>query len=183
MAKTFETITPALQEWIEQQHVFFVASAPNTPDGHVNCSPKGGDSLRILNDREVAYLDLTGSGAETIAHLQENGRLVIMWCAFEGGPKIVRLHGRGTALLPADAEFDQLRPLFPPHPGTRAIIKLTATRISDSCGYTVPFMDFVKHRDTLDRWSEAKSAEELADYRQKNNTISLDGLPGYPRKD
>lgn len=183
MGKTFETITPELREWIEKQHMFFVASAPNAADGHINCSPKGGDSLRILNDHEVAYLDLTGSGVETIAHLQENGRLVIMWCAFEGGPKIVRLHGRGTALLPSDAEFDQLRPLFPEHSGTRAIIKLTATRISDSCGYSVPFMDFVKHRDTLDRLCESMSAEELADYRQKKNTISLDGLPGVPNKD
>jgi hypothetical protein len=182
MGKTFETIVPALQEWIAQQHVFFVATAPLATDGHVNCSPKGSDSFRILNDHEVAYLDLTGSGVETIAHVSENERIVIMFCAFEGPPKIVRIHGRGEVVLPTDPDFAQLSALFPSHAGARAIIRVKATRISDSCGFTVPFMDHVKHRDTLDRWTDKKTPEELADYRKLKNETSIDGIPGYPTK-
>jgi hypothetical protein len=180
MGKTFDTIVPALREWIAKQHVFFVATAPLAGDGHINCSPKGSDSFRILNDHEVAYLDLTGSGIETIAHVQENERIVIMFCAFEGPPKIVRIHGRGEAVLPTNPEFAQLRPLFPAHSGARAIIKVKASRISDSCGFTVPFMDYVEHRDTLDRWTEKKSPKELADYRKLKNSKSIDGIRGYP---
>ncbi|MBT5901207.1 MAG: pyridoxamine 5'-phosphate oxidase family protein [Opitutaceae bacterium] len=180
MGKTFETLVPALREWIAKQPVFFVATAPLADDGHVNCSPKGSDSFRILNEREVAYLDLTGSGVETIAHVQENERIVIMFCAFEGPPKIVRIHGRGDIILPTDPEFAQLSPLFPSHAGARAIIRVKATRISDSCGFTVPFMDYVKHRETLDRWTDKKSPEELADYRKLKNETSIDGIPGYP---
>ena len=180
MGKTYETITPSLQEWIQQQRVFFVSTAPLAADGHVNCSPKGGDSFRILNEREVAYQDLTGSGIETIAHLRENKRIVIMFCAFEGPPKIVRIHGEGQVVLPDDPDFAPLAPLFPAHEGTRAFIRIRAHRVSDSCGFTVPFMDFVQPRDTLDRWTEKKTAEELADYRCQKNSRSIDDLPGYP---
>lgn len=180
MGKTYATIAPSLQEWIAQQKVFFVSTAPLASDGHINCSPKGSDSFRILNDREAAYLDLTGSGIETIAHVQENRRIVIMFCAFEGPPKIVRIHGAGRVVLPDDPEFAQLAPLFPTHAGARAIIRIQANRISDSCGYAVPFMDYVKHRDTLDRWTDKKTAEELSGYRQQKNHQSINGIPGYP---
>ncbi len=180
MGKTFETIVPALREWIAKQHVFFVATAPLDGNGHVNCSPKGSDSFCILNENEVAYLDLTGSGIETIAHVQENERIVIMFCAFEGPPKIVRIHGRGEAVLPEHPDFAQLCALFPDNPGTRSIIRVKATRISDSCGFTVPFMDYVKHRDTLDVWAEKKGPEGIAEYRQQKNLQSIDGIPGYP---
>ena len=182
MGKTFETIVPALQEWIAQRHVFFVATAPLATDGHVNCSPKGSDSFRILNDHEVAYLDLTGSGVETIAHVSENERIVIMFCAFEAPQKTVRIHGRGEVVLPADPDFAQLSVLFPSHAGARAIIRVKANRISDSCGFTLPFMDYVEHRDTLDRWTDKKTPEELVDYRKLKNETSINGIPGYPTK-
>ncbi len=180
MGKTYDSLTPSLIEWIGEQRVFFISTAPLAADGHVNCSPKGGDCLRILSEHEVAYLDLTGSGVETIAHVQENKRIVVMFCAFEGPPKIVRIHGEGEVLLPDHADFAQLRPLFPANAGTRSIIRIRANRISDSCGFTVPFMDFVKPRDTLDRWAEKKSAAELAEYRSLKNRESIDGIPGYP---
>lgn len=138
MAKTYEKIDDKLADWIKQQHLFFVATAPLTRDGHINCSPKGGDSFRVLDPVTVAYQDLTGSGAETIAHLRENGRVVIMFCAFDGAPRIVRLHGRGEALAPGHADFASLAARFPQHLGTRAFIRITVSRISDSCGYAVP---------------------------------------------
>ena len=178
MAKEFETITPELSAWIGKQRMFFVATAPLAGDGLVNCSPKGLDSFRITGPKEVAYLDLTGSGVETIAHLRENGRIVIMFCAFEGPPKIVRLQGTGSALLPGTDEFARLRPNFPENPGTRAIIKIEVSRISDSCGYSVPLYDFVEDRDVLDRWAENKGPEGVRAYQQENNLRSLDGLPG-----
>lgn len=179
MATVFPHITPDLREWISRQKVFFVATAPLQAGGHVNCSPKGCDSLRILGDLEAAYLDLTGSGAETIAHLQENGRMVIMFCAFEGPPRIVRLHGRGEVTYRDEPGYAPLAEAFPPHAGARAIIRLHVSRVSDSCGYSVPLMDFVAHRDVLDKWSERKGAENLEAYRREKNVNSIDGLPGY----
>jgi hypothetical protein len=157
--------------------MFFVATAPLAADGHVNCSPKGMDSFRLLGPREVAYLDLTGSGAETIAHLRENGRIVFMFCAFEGAPQIVRLHGRGEALVPGSAAYELLRPQFPEYLGTRSIVRATIGRISDSCGYAVPHYTFAEQRDTLSRWSEKKGFEGLATYRKEKNARSIDGLP------
>ena len=178
MGKTYDVLTPALQGWIAKQNIFFVATAPLAADGHINCSPKGGDSFRILNDRQVAYHDLTGSGVETIAHVRENRRLLIMFCAFEGSPQIVRLYGQGEAITPDHPDFASLVSLFPSHPGTRAVIRLNLTRITDSCGYAVPLMDYVKDRDVLDRWAENKGADGVTDYQQKNNLRSIDGLPG-----
>ena len=183
MGKTYDTLPSDLQDWIAQQKVFFVSTAPSGDDGHINCSPKGSDSFRILNDREVAYLDFTGSGIETISHVQQNGRIVIMFCAFEGPPKIARIHGIGEVVYPTDSTFAELSQRFPENPGTRAIIKVKATRISDSCGYTVPFMDFVKPREALDRWAEKKTPAGLVDYRRENNRTSIDGIPGYPAED
>lgn len=178
MGKTYEALTPELQAWIAAQNIFFVATAPLAADGHINCSPKGGDSFRILNDHQVAYHDLTGSGVETIAHVRENRRLLIMFCAFEGSPQIVRLHGHGEAITPDHPDFASLVSLFPTHLGTRAVIRLNLTRITDSCGYAVPLMDYVQDRDVLDRWAEKKGKDGVTDYQQKNNLRSIDGLPG-----
>jgi hypothetical protein len=177
MAETYDAITPALAEWVRAQHVFFVATAPLAADGHVNCSPKGLDTLRILGPHEVAYLDLTGSGAETIAHLRENGRIVLMFCALDGPPKIVRFHGTGTCLMPGSAEWAALRDHFPPHVGERAIVHVRVGRVSDSCGYAVPRYTFVGERETLTRWAERKGAEGIAAYHGERNARSIDGLP------
>jgi Pyridoxamine 5'-phosphate oxidase len=178
MGKIHDAITPDLAAWIEQQHLFFVATAPLAGDGHLNCSPKGLDSLRILGPRQVAYLDLTGSGIETVAHLRENGRIVFLFCAFNGSPKIVRFHGTGRAVLPGSPEWNELRNAFPDHPGARAIILVDLTRITDSCGFGIPRYDYVADRDTLGRLAESRGDEQLALYRQENNARSIDGLPG-----
>lgn len=183
MGKTYEAITPELANWLKAQPVFFVATAPLAANGLVNCSPKGMDTLRVLGPTEVAYLDLTGSGVETVAHLSENGRIVFMFCAFQGLPKIVRLHGRGEVITPESADWQTLRPLFPDHPGARAIIRASLLRIGDSCGFAVPQMEFVAERDTLTRSIHAKGGEEgLRRYRNEKNAQSLDGLPALERK-
>jgi len=132
----------------------------------------------VLGLTTVAYLDLTGSGVETIAHLRDNGRIVLMFTAFDGRPQIVRLHGRGRVVVPDDAEFDELVQRFPRNPGTRSVIVVDVDRISDSCGYAVPRMDYVADRDVLDLWAEKKGPKGLAAYRAKSNAVSLDGLPG-----
>ena len=177
MGKLYDQITPEIAEWVKQQHLFFVATAPLAGDGHINCSPKGLDSLRILAPRRVAYLDLTGSGAETIAHLRENGRIVFMFCAFDGAPKIVRFHGRGEVVIPTSAGWSELQGLFPDYPGPRAIIVAEITRVSDSCGFGVPKFEFSEDRDAMQRWAETKGPEGLTQYRKQKNTRSLDDLP------
>jgi len=182
MAKTFDGITPELADWIARQHVFFVASAPLSGDGHVNCSPKGMDAFRVFGPLEVAYIDLTGSGAETIAHLRENGRCVLMFCAFSGAPKIVRLHGTGTVVEPDMPGFDELRKEFPDYVGTRAIITVRVTRVSDSCGFAVPRLEFVEDRDSLERWADKKGPEAMGQYRRDRNARSIDGLPALNLK-
>lgn len=179
MSKTLESITPDLRDWLRQQHLFFVATAPRDEEAHLNCSPKGGDSFRVIGDHEVAYVDLTGSGVETISHLQENGRIVVMFCAFSGPPKIVRLHGQGSVLYPGTPEFAALAKHFPEHPGTRAIIRVRVSRVSESCGFAVPRFEFIEDRDTLDKWAEQKGRDELTAYREKKNKQSIDGIPGY----
>jgi hypothetical protein len=178
MSKVFESIDESLAGWIAEQKLFFVATAPLSGEGLLNCSPKGMDSLRVLGPQEVAYLDLTGSGVETIAHVQENGRIVVMFCAFEGTPRIVRLHGTGTVVTPDHADWPALSALFPVYSGARAIVRVACTRISDSCGFAVPRYSYVEDRDTLVRWAESKGDDALAEYRTQNNTRSLDGLPG-----
>ena len=177
MAKIYETIDEKLAAWLRQQHMFFVATAPLQADGHINCSPKGGDSFRFLDPVTIAYQDYTGSGVETIAHLRENGRIVIMFCAFDGPPRIVRLHGIGEAVLDNHPDFASLAEQFPPSLGTRAIIRVRVSRISDSCGFAVPLYDFVGDRDTLDKWAENKGATKLRQYREEKNETSIDGLP------
>ena len=178
MAKEFSEITPEMADWLGQQRMFFVATAPLAADGLVNCSPKGMDTLRILGAREVAYLDLTGSGVETIAHLRENGRIVLTFCAFAGPPKIVRLHGTGEVVGADAPEWETLRRLFPDYPGARAVIRVHLGRISDSCGYAVPRYDYVGERDGLVRWADAKGPDGLTRYRSEKNARSLDNLPG-----
>ena len=177
MGKQYNEITPELSEWVKKQHMFFVASAPLAEDGHINCSPKGLDSLRILGPNSVAYLDITGSGAETIAHLRENGRIVIMFCSFEGSPKIVRFHGKGEAILPSSPKWASLQGLYPDYPGIRSVILVEVTRVSDSCGFGVPYFEFVGERDSMQRWAETKGDEGLARYRNEKNASSIDGLP------
>jgi hypothetical protein len=179
MSKQHPNIDSDLSSWISQQHMFFVSTAPLSPDGHVNCSPKGGDAFRVLGPLEVAYQDYTGSGAETIAHLRENGRVVVMFCAFDGPPKIVRLHGKGTVVTETDPRFEKLAGHFPANVGTRSIIHISVSRVMDSCGYSVPCYDFREHRDTLDRWACGKGAKGLAEYRSTKNEKSIDGLPAF----
>jgi len=176
MAKTYDRISPDLRAFIEAQPLFFVGTAPLAPTGHVNLSPKGLDSLRVLSDTEVAYLDLTGSGNETAAHLAENARMTFMFCAFSGAPRILRLYGKGSVALPGTTRWSELIETFPRLPGSRQIILAEITRVQTSCGYGVPLMDYSRQRDTLIRWAEAKG-DALAEYRQEKNATSIDGLP------
>ena len=187
MGKTFERLDERWCEWIDRQALFFVATAPLDPGGHVNVSPKGPiGSLRVIDDHTVAYLDIVGSGAETIAHLRENGRIVIMLCAFQGPPKILRLHGRGEVLTPADPRFAELigsldfaEPEAPE--ARRSIILVEVDRIADSCGYGVPLMSYEREREHADRWAAKKlrvgGPEALVAYQRQKNSRSLDGLP------
>src|SRR5262249_40179612 len=161
MGKIYEQIDATLEEFIRSQHVFFVATAPLNASGHINLSPKGLDTLRILGPHTLAYLDYVGSGVETIAHLRENGRIVLMVCAFQGSPRIIRLHGRGEVFEPQDQDFGQLRGLFPAEPTGRAIVRISIERIADSCGYAVPLYAFEKNRSQLRDWVTRKGEQEL----------------------
>ena len=176
MGKAFDALDDQLVAWIGDQHVFFVASAPSE-GGHVNLSPKGHDSLRVLSSTEVAYLDLTGSGAETIAHTRENGRLTIMFCAFTGPPQILRLFGEGAAHPIGSARFEELAPRFELIPGARSIITLAIERVQTSCGYSIPFLDYREERPTLQQWAARKGESGLAEYWAEKNVESIDGLP------
>lgn len=159
--------------------MFFVATAPLAGDGLVNLSPKGLDgTFAVIDDTAVAYLDLTGSGVETIAHLRENGRITIMFNAFEGPPNILRIQGKGEAIEPGDPGFAALSAHFPSMPGVRSIIKVTVQRVADSCGFGVPIYTYTGQRDTLTQWCEKKGPEGVADYQRKKNATSLDCLPG-----
>jgi hypothetical protein len=177
MGKTHTEIDSRLRAFVERQHVFFVATAPAALDGHVNCSPKGLDTLRVLGPTTVAYLDYTGSGAETIAHLRENGRIVLMLCAFEGPPNIVRFHGKGEVIEPGDAEFASLLAHFQPTLIVRSIIRIEVERISDSCGYAVPLMRYEADRQQLTLWTEKKGEAGIETYQRQKNAESIDGLP------
>lgn len=176
MGKLFTEISDSLKEFIEAQPMFFVATAPLSADGHVNMSPKGYDSFRVLASDEVAYLDLTGSGNETSAHLMENGRITFMFCAFSGPPNILRLYGRGTTILPGSERWDDLIAQFPTYAGIRQIIVAQIELVQSSCGFGVPRMELKEQRDTLVRWAAHKGEEELVEYREGKNTESLDGI-------
>ena len=187
MGRTYDGIDEHLRGWIERQPMFFVGSAPRDDDGHVNISPKGPiDSLRVLDPHTVAYLDVVGSGAETIAHVRENGRIVVMLCAFEGPPRILRLHGRGQVHTPLSVDFDQLLARCEFAEPTvaaarRAVIVVDVRRVADSCGYGVPLMTFDRLRPHQDAWAEKKvrvgGDAALRDYQREKNARSLDGLP------
>jgi hypothetical protein len=178
VSKEHPEITDRLAEFMLRQPVFFVGTAPAGADGHVNVSPKGlAGSFAVLGPHEVAYLDLTGSGAETIAHLRDDGRICLMFCAFEGPPNIVRLHGRGEVLVPGTPGFDDLAGRFADHPGRRAVIRVDVDRVSDSCGYAVPRMALEADRDQLVKWARKKGEDGLEEYRRAKNARSIDGLP------
>jgi hypothetical protein len=176
MANVYPEITPELQRFIERQPLFFVATAPLAAEGHVNLSPKGQECFRVLGTDRVAYLDLTGSGNETAAHLAENGRITFMFCAFAGAPRILRLHGMGRVVLPATDEWAALAPSFPALPGARQIILAEIQRVSTSCGMAVPLLDYTGHRDNLLVWADAKGADGLVAYREEKNRRSIDDL-------
>ena len=184
MGRAYEGVDTRLAEWLQAQPVFFVGTAPSGSAGHVNVSPKGNrGELAVVSPSTVAYLDQTGSGAETIAHLRENGRLVIMACAFSGPPRIVRLHGRGRAVFPGDGEWAGLAEWVrsaggdPDGVGTRSIVVLEVERVADSCGYGVPLMAFEGHRTRMDEWASRKGADGIARYQADKNASSIDGLP------
>ena len=181
VAKTYEGIDPTLAEWMSVQPVFFVSTAPLDPEGSVNCSPKGNrDEFVVLDERTVAFLDQTGSGVETIAHLRENGRIVIMLCAFSGPPRIVRLHGTGRVVLADDPKFDELAGRFPGGKaiGVRSVIVVAVRRVSDSCGYGVPLMRLEGQRPTMDQWSTRKGRKGIREYWAEKNVASIDGISG-----
>ena len=180
MGQAFDALDEPLAEFVQRQHVFFVATAPLAADGHVNVSPKGYDTLRVLDERTVCYLDISGSGAETIAHVRENGRITIMCCAFEGDPNVVRLYGRGEVVFPDDDDFASLVALFPPRSGVRAVIRVRLHRVSTSCGFGVPLMAHVGDRERLEEVFAPRGPEAMADYWARKNTVSIDGLPAVP---
>ena len=178
MGKVYERLDDKLIEFIGRQHVFFVGTAPDSPDGHLNVSPKGLDTFRILGPNSVAYLDLTGSGIETVAHLRQNGRVTIMFCAFEGRPLIVRLYGRGRVVEPGDADWDALIAHFPEYPGVRSVVVVDVERVADSCGYAVPLYEYKGERSQLIAYAERKGPEGMEAYKAQKNKVSIDGIAG-----
>jgi predicted pyridoxine 5'-phosphate oxidase superfamily flavin-nucleotide-binding protein len=178
MGKIYSTLDEAVTQFIHAQPVFFVATAPLDARGHVNVSPKGLDTFRILGPKTLAYLDLTGSGVETVAHVKENSRITLMFCAFAGPPKILRLYGRARVLEPQNVEYPALLGRFPDFESARAIIVVEVIRIADSCGYGVPLFKYEKDRDQLAAWARNRGQERLKTYRKEKNSHSIDGLPG-----
>jgi Pyridoxamine 5'-phosphate oxidase len=178
MGKVFDGIDEGLVSWISAQPVFFVATAPLAGDGHINVSPRGHECLSILGPHRVGWVDYTGSGVETIAHLRENGRICLMFASFDRRPRIVRLHGRGTVALPGDPAYIEVVARQPAHPSTRAVIIVDVHRVSDSCGHGMPLMELVGERDLLRLTAEKKGPDGMASYRERKNAVSIDGLPG-----
>jgi hypothetical protein len=176
MGNAYRNLTPQLIELITAQPLFFVATAPLAEDGHVNISPKGLDAFRVLSPTRVAYLDITGSGNETAAHVSENGRITLMWCSFGAKPTIVRVYGRGWAVLPGEPHWEELRAQFPEYPGVRQIITVDVELVRTSCGFGVPMMELVGDRGMMQEWAERKGPDGLAESRMQKNATSLDGL-------
>lgn len=180
MGTVLESLDARTRTFIDAQQVFFVGTAPSGPDGHVNVSPKGlTDTFRVVDDSTVAYLDLTASGAETIAHLRENGRIVVMFCSFDRSPNVVRLHGRGHVVSLYDPEYAEWAGLFPPNEIARAVIVVDVTRVSTSCGYALPILEPVTERDLLSNSMRRRGPDGVVDYRRRKNRVSIDGLRAY----
>lgn len=177
MGKIAAAIQPAHRDFIERQRLFFVATAPLSADGRINLSPKGMDTFRVLSENRVAYLDFIGSGNETSAHTLENGRITFMFCAFEGPPNILRLYGKGRAVLPDSVDWAELAPLFGSFPNVRQIILADIDMVQTSCGYGVPFYEYTGERRTMYDWADKKGPDGLQQYIQEKNLASLDGLP------
>jgi hypothetical protein len=182
MGRVLDAINDELAAFIAAQPVFFVATAP-AASGHVNLSPKGLDTFTVIDPNTVAYLDLTGSGIETVAHLRENGRITIMFCAFDGKPNIVRLYGQGEVLPTGEPETDALLPRFGSYPGARSVIRVQVDRVSTSCGYGVPRLRYEGERDQLTTWADRRGPDGLVEYRGEKNAVSIDGLPGLSATD
>lgn len=177
MGKFFDAITPQHTAFIHHQKMFFVATAPLAADTHINLSPKGLDSFRVLSESRVAYMDIIGSGNETSAHIQENGRITLMFCAFDGPPNILRLYGKGRTVLPGTAEWEELSGHFNILPSTRQIIVADIHKVQTSCGFGVPLYEYLGERDHVEKWVEKKGAEGLEAYKAEKNQFSMDGLP------
>jgi len=177
MGKFHDSIKPAHKAFIEQQHIFFVGTAPLSPEGRVNLSPKGLDCFRVFSEKQVGYMDLISSGNETSAHTLENGRITFMFCSFEGAPNILRLYGKGFAVLPGTKEWDHFAPHFTIYPSTRQLMIADIDLVQTSCGFGVPLFEYSGERDIHFEWAEKKGADGLHEYIQQNNLTSLDGLP------
>lgn len=177
MAKFYTKLTSRLKDFIANQKIFFVATAPNK--GRINLSPKGMDSFRVLNENKVAWLNVTGSGNETAAHLLENKRITIMFCSFEGAPNILRLYGKGKEIKETDTSWKDYIHLFPETPGTRQIFIITIDSAQTSCGMSIPFFDYKGERNELNDWAAAKGKEGIQHYWEEKNQTSIDGLPTY----
>lgn len=183
MGQRYDTITPRLRELIDAQQVFFVATAPLAEDGHVNVSPKGvADTLAVIDETTVAYLDLTASGAETIAHLRENGRITLMFCSFDRAPTILRLYGRGRVVSVHDDEFAVWQQHFRATIAARAVIVVEVDRIADSCGFGLPQAEGMRERDMLVEHIERKGVDGVATFRRDRNAVSIDGLPAFAER-
>lgn len=178
MGKVYAEIDDTIAAWIRRQKLFFIATSPLSGEGYVNCSPKGLDTLQIIDSTTLAYLDFGGSGIETVAHVKENNRIVIMMCAFEGPPKIFRFHGEGSIVVPEDDNFEALLQHFPPPPRCRCIITINLTRISDSCGYGVPLYDYIGERPAVDNYLATHTEEQIIAALTEQNAESIDGLSG-----
>jgi len=181
MSTVHARLDDKLIRFIMAQRIFFVATAPLGAGGHVNVSPKGYDSLAVIDERTIAYLDLGGSGAETLAHVRENGRITLMFCAFEGPANVLRLHGRGRAVTFGEAGFAQLKALFSTFERARAVIVVDVDRIADSCGWGVPFFEFKGEREQLKRYVDHRPFAEWAERRYASDALSIDGLPALVR--
>jgi pyridoxamine 5'-phosphate oxidase-like protein len=180
MTHFYDSISDDLATWISEQHMFFVGSAPLSEEGHVNLSPKGQDAFRVLSPNKVTYLDMTGSGNETSAHIKENGRITFMFCSYEKAPRILRLYGTGRVVLSSDTEWDELSQHFTIHSGTRQFIVADIHKVQTSCGFAVPFMEYVGERNTLIKYWDKKGGESsAAAYHVESNQHSIDGLPTH----
>jgi hypothetical protein len=175
MARFYSELNEKLKDFISQQHLFFVATAPE--NGRINLSPKGMDSFRVLDSQRVAFMNLTGSGNETAAHLAQNGRITVMFCSFEARPLILRLYGNGRAIHRRHRQWQSVAPLFPPHVGNRNVILINVESVQTSCGFGVPLYDYQGQRQQLDKWTQNKGEDGIGRYWQEKNQVSIDGLP------